>query len=78
MAPGAIRFGDHFDVVDRSIDQTTLDFLTHAAPHITERLEDMRNTKQDLFNLWSSRKLQLDQCFQMQLFEQDSEKVRRC
>lgn len=47
-----------------------------AAPHVSQLLENLRNTRQNLYTLWQTRKQRLDQCFQLKLFEQDAEKVR--
>lgn len=44
-------------------------------PRITQLLEKLHTTRQHLHQAWHVRKLQLDQCFQLRLFEQDAEKV---
>lgn len=45
-------------------------------PRISTLLEKLHSTRQNLHQAWHVRKLQLDQCFQLRLFEQDAEKVR--
>lgn len=46
-------------------------------PRITQLLDKLHSTRQHLHQAWHVRKLQLDQCFQLRLFEQDAEKVCR-
>lgn len=43
---------------------------------VTGLLDKLHGTRQNLQQLWHMRKLKLDQCFQLRLFEQDAEKVR--
>uniref|UniRef100_A0A8C5EAA0 Triple functional domain protein-like n=1 Tax=Gouania willdenowi TaxID=441366 RepID=A0A8C5EAA0_GOUWI len=42
---------------------------------VTGLLDKLHGTKQNLQQLWHMRKLKLDQCFQLRLFEQDAEKM---
>lgn len=42
---------------------------------VLQHLETSRNTQQQLLILWQQKKLKLDQCFQLRLFEQDCEKM---
>lgn len=56
-------------------------FHVHADAHnlvakVTGTLDKLHGTRQNLQQLWHMRKLKLDQCFQLRLFEQDAEKVR--
>lgn len=56
-------------------------FHAHADAHnlvakVTGLLDKLHGTRQNLQQLWHMRKLKLDQCFQLRLFEQDAEKVR--
>ncbi|XP_049606503.1 triple functional domain protein isoform X2 [Syngnathus scovelli] len=44
-------------------------------PRITQLLDKLHTTRQHLHQAWHVRKLQLDQCFQLRLFEQDAEKM---
>ncbi|XP_051527163.1 triple functional domain protein-like isoform X3 [Myxocyprinus asiaticus] len=44
-------------------------------PRISGLLEKLHSTRQNLHQAWHIRKLQLDQCFQLRLFEQDAEKM---
>nr|XP_043908532.1 triple functional domain protein-like isoform X4 [Solea senegalensis] len=44
-------------------------------PRITQLLDKLHSTRQHLHQAWHIRKLQLDQCFQLRLFEQDAEKM---
>lgn len=53
---------------------------THVDAHnlvakVTGLLDKLHGTRQNLQQLWHMRKLKLDQCFQLRLFEQDAEKV---
>nr|XP_057908901.1 triple functional domain protein isoform X3 [Doryrhamphus excisus] len=55
-------------------------FHTHADAHnlgakVTSLLDKLHGTRQNLQQLWHMRKLKLDQCFQLRLFEQDAEKM---
>ncbi|CAL8260845.1 unnamed protein product [Boreogadus saida] len=47
----------------------------HLAGSVTGVLEKLHGTRQHLQQLWHMRKLKLDQCFQLRLFEQDAEKM---
>uniref|UniRef100_A0A3Q1CIU6 non-specific serine/threonine protein kinase n=1 Tax=Amphiprion ocellaris TaxID=80972 RepID=A0A3Q1CIU6_AMPOC len=42
---------------------------------VTGLLDKLHGTRQNLQQLWHMRKLKLDQCFQLRLFEQDAEKM---
>ena len=53
------------------------DFQT-AAPQISQLLDNLQATRTHLQQLWTSKKLKLEQCFQLRLFEQDAEKVGMC
>ncbi|KAM6959163.1 triple functional domain protein [Aplochiton taeniatus] len=44
-------------------------------PRVTALLDKLHSTRQHLHQAWHVRKLQLDQCFQLRLFEQDAEKM---
>ncbi|KAM4549574.1 triple functional domain protein-like isoform 1-T1 [Fundulus diaphanus] len=44
-------------------------------PRISQLLDKLHSTRQHLHQTWHVRKLQLDQCFQLRLFEQDAEKM---
>ena len=50
--------------------------LQASVPQILQNLEAIRTSQQHLLQLWHHKKLKLDQCFQLRLFEQDCEKVR--
>jgi len=47
-----------------------------AVKQILQNLKVVRSSKEQLVQLWNEKKLKLDQCFQLRLFEQDCEKVR--
>lgn len=49
--------------------------ITDTISHVLQHLETSRNTQQQLLILWQQKKLKLDQCFQLRLFEQDCEKM---
>jgi hypothetical protein len=49
--------------------------LQASVPQILQNLEAIRTSQQHLLQLWHHKKLKLDQCFQLRLFEQDCEKV---
>lgn len=42
---------------------------------VLQNLEAVHAQQQHLLQLWHHKKLKLDQCFQLRLFEQDCEKV---
>jgi hypothetical protein len=42
---------------------------------VLQNLEAVHTSQQHLLQLWHQKKLKLDQCFQLRLFEQDFEKV---
>lgn len=42
---------------------------------VASLLDKLHSTRQHLHQMWHVRKLKLDQCFQLRLFEQDAEKV---
>uniref|UniRef100_A0A6Q2Y6H4 non-specific serine/threonine protein kinase n=1 Tax=Esox lucius TaxID=8010 RepID=A0A6Q2Y6H4_ESOLU len=44
-------------------------------PRVATLLDKLHATRQHLHQAWHVRKLQLDQCFQLRLFEQDAEKM---
>uniref|UniRef100_A0AAZ3SUN0 non-specific serine/threonine protein kinase n=1 Tax=Oncorhynchus tshawytscha TaxID=74940 RepID=A0AAZ3SUN0_ONCTS len=44
-------------------------------PRVATLLDKLHSTRQHLHQAWHIRKLQLDQCFQLRLFEQDAEKM---
>ncbi|XP_023688517.1 kalirin isoform X4 [Paramormyrops kingsleyae] len=44
-------------------------------PKVTGLLDKLHSTRQHLHQMWHVRKLKLDQCFQLRLFEQDAEKM---
>uniref|UniRef100_A0A915IAE7 Uncharacterized protein n=1 Tax=Romanomermis culicivorax TaxID=13658 RepID=A0A915IAE7_ROMCU len=48
--------------------------FTAAAPHIFSLLNNLRSTRNDLYNLWNSRRQRLEQCLHWKLFEQDADK----
>lgn len=49
-----------------------------AAPRIHSLVDKLHNTKHRLHNMWHMRKVKLDQCFQLRIFEQDANKVKLC
>uniref|UniRef100_A0A8C4NB02 Trio Rho guanine nucleotide exchange factor a n=2 Tax=Eptatretus burgeri TaxID=7764 RepID=A0A8C4NB02_EPTBU len=57
-----------------SYPQGNADFQS-LAPRIPGLLDKLHSTRQHLHQMWHSRKLKLDQCFQLRLFEQDAEKM---
>lgn len=42
---------------------------------VLQQLDSVRNAQQQLLNMWQHKKIKLDQCFQLRLFEQDCEKM---
>ncbi|KAL2080069.1 hypothetical protein ACEWY4_023862 [Coilia grayii] len=44
-------------------------------PRVSALLDKLHSTRQHLHQAWHVRKVQLDQCFQLRLFEQDAEKM---
>ncbi|KAI4898076.1 hypothetical protein NFI96_018077 [Prochilodus magdalenae] len=45
------------------------------APKVSALLDKLHGTRQHLHQAWHMRKLKLDQCFQLRLFEQDADKM---
>lgn len=46
-----------------------------AVPQISQLLENLQSTKQHLNQLWVVKKMRLEQCLQLRIFEEDVEKV---
>lgn len=67
-----IRSSDGFS--GRNCIPGSADFQS-LVPKITSLLDKLHSTRQHLHQMWHVRKLKLDQCFQLRLFEQDAEKV---
>ncbi|XP_048363555.1 triple functional domain protein isoform X3 [Sphaerodactylus townsendi] len=49
--------------------------LQNLLPKVSAMLDRLHSTRQHLHQMWHVRKLKLDQCFQLRLFEQDAEKM---
>ncbi|XP_060047910.1 triple functional domain protein [Erinaceus europaeus] len=49
--------------------------LQGLLPRVSAMLDRLHSTRQHLHQMWHVRKLKLDQCFQLRLFEQDAEKM---
>ncbi|XP_066996303.2 kalirin [Anabrus simplex] len=49
--------------------------LQASVPQILQNLEAVHSSQQHLLQLWHHKKVKLDQCFQLRLFEQDCEKM---
>uniref|UniRef100_A0A0K8SZ08 CRAL-TRIO domain-containing protein n=2 Tax=Lygus hesperus TaxID=30085 RepID=A0A0K8SZ08_LYGHE len=54
---------------------TTNPDLQAAVPQILNHLDSIRSSQAHLLQLWQHKKLKLDQCYQLRLFEQDCEKM---
>ncbi|KAF2988626.1 hypothetical protein EK904_007377 [Melospiza melodia maxima] len=67
-----IRSSDGFS--GRNCIPGSADFQS-LVPKITSLLDKLHSTRQHLHQMWHVRKLKLDQCFQLRLFEQDAEKI---
>ncbi|KAM9305737.1 kalirin [Gastrophryne carolinensis] len=67
-----IRCGDGYS--GRNCIPGGADFQS-LVPKITSLLDKLHSTRQHLHQMWHVRKLKLDQCFQLRLFEQDAEKM---
>jgi len=52
-----------------------LDSQHYASPEIQEKLESMAEARQELEKQWISRRMQLDQCLELQLFYRDCEQA---
>ena len=59
----------------RFVVSATADFQS-SIPQISQLLERMHGTKQHLNQLWSVKRLRLEQCLQLRIFEEDVEKVK--
>uniref|UniRef100_A0A7N6FKH6 non-specific serine/threonine protein kinase n=1 Tax=Anabas testudineus TaxID=64144 RepID=A0A7N6FKH6_ANATE len=51
------------------------EYAHNLVAKVTGLLDKLHGTRQNLQQLWHMRKLKLDQCFQLRLFEQDAEKM---
>lgn len=49
--------------------------LQASVPQILQQLDTIRTSHKHVLQLWQHKKLKLDQCFQLRLFEQDCEKA---
>ncbi|CAH2283569.1 triple functional domain isoform X1 [Pelobates cultripes] len=49
--------------------------LQNLLPKVSTMLDRLHSTRQHLHQMWHLRKVKLDQCFQLRLFEQDAEKM---
>uniref|UniRef100_A0A3B3QET7 Trio Rho guanine nucleotide exchange factor n=1 Tax=Paramormyrops kingsleyae TaxID=1676925 RepID=A0A3B3QET7_9TELE len=49
--------------------------LQGLIPKVSGLLDKLHSSRQHLHQMWHVRKLKLDQCFQLRLFEQDAEKM---
>eukprot|EP00057_Strongylocentrotus_purpuratus_P005293 XP_003730629.2 PREDICTED: kalirin [Strongylocentrotus purpuratus] len=46
-----------------------------VAPRILQLLDNVANTRQHLYQLWTAKQAKLEQCLQLKLFEQDAKKL---
>ncbi|XP_072301119.1 kalirin isoform X3 [Eucyclogobius newberryi] len=67
-----IRSSDGFS--GRNCISGSADFQS-LVPKVASLLDKLHSTRQHLHQMWHARKLKLDQCFQLRLFEQDAEKM---
>ncbi|XP_029348731.1 kalirin [Echeneis naucrates] len=67
-----IRCSDGFS--GRNCISGSADFQS-LVPKVASLLDKLHSTRQHLHQMWHVRKLKLDQCFQLRLFEQDAEKM---
>ncbi|XP_067460366.1 kalirin isoform X4 [Thunnus thynnus] len=67
-----IRSSDGFS--GRNCISGSADFQS-LVPKVASLLDKLHSTRQHLHQTWHVRKLKLDQCFQLRLFEQDAEKM---
>ncbi|XP_074551145.1 kalirin isoform X1 [Halichoeres trimaculatus] len=67
-----IRSSDGFS--GRNCISGSADFQS-LVPKVASLLDKLHSTRQNLHQIWHIRKLKLDQCFQLRLFEQDAEKM---
>ncbi|KAL3855027.1 hypothetical protein ACJMK2_014257 [Sinanodonta woodiana] len=58
----------------RQIISGNADFQS-AVPQIRQLLENLHSTKQHLSQLWQVKRIRLEQCLQLKIFEQDVEKM---
>ncbi|XP_018907690.2 triple functional domain protein isoform X1 [Bemisia tabaci] len=49
--------------------------LQASVPQILQNLESVRNSQNQLLQLWQHKKLKLEQCYRLRLFEQDCEQM---
>ncbi|XP_049451025.1 kalirin isoform X1 [Epinephelus fuscoguttatus] len=67
-----IRSSDGFS--GRNCISGSADFQS-LVPKVASLLDKLHSMRQHLHQMWHVRKLKLDQCFQLRLFEQDAEKM---
>ncbi|KAM9850558.1 kalirin isoform 2-T2 [Aulostomus maculatus] len=67
-----IRSSDGFS--GRNCISGSADFQS-LVPKVASLLDKLHSTRQHLHQMWHVRKVKLDQCFQLRLFEQDAEKM---
>ena len=48
----------------------------YASDEVQDRLESMSQAREDLEKAWIARRMQLDQCLELQLFYRDCEQVK--
>ena len=73
-------FGHHkrlniFFVTDSGVGCYTSPADSEAISRLHELVDSLQQARQHLTQMWHARKLKLEQCFQLRLFEQDAEKV---
>ncbi len=75
LMPG-IRDSGYSDSINEiaAIDKFHYDYFNEAV-RIKEPIEHLRVAKQKLQNVWQQKKIKLEQCLQLRLFEQDLSKV---
>lgn len=49
--------------------------LVSSIPHMANLLTSLRNLKNDVFKQWEGRRVELEACYQMKLFEHDAENM---
>ena len=63
-------------IVCGTANTSTTELQTTGVPQTTQLLSALHASYQQLHHLWHIKKLQLEQCFQLRLFESDVKKVR--
>lgn len=77
LSPNSMKYYDsNYPGQDSESNSNALNLDFHCAiSQILQNLENIRTSHKQVLQMWNHKKIKLDQCFQLRLFEQDCEKV---